>query len=219
MEGELGRGSSWGAWRRLLARPLFLPPRVLHPSAFHVPHLCAGLCAGSRGPHVPRPGRVGGWWMQKAPWVLVNRSKNCLQVAEVLCRNGNRRWCLKSYRGWGAALARQAVWGVSEELPLSPEPTCVRRGEREGTHPCRRGCEGLSSASPGVETCPAHSVQEGGRGSGQRQVGLEGGKGRRATVRKGGPVGKPLRDGRGSGVLWEHARGRGHKAAVSRPEE
>lgn len=37
----------------------------------------------------------------------------------------------------GAALARQAVWGVSEEHPLSLEPTCVRRGESEGTHLCR----------------------------------------------------------------------------------
>lgn len=149
-------------------------------------------------PYMPGPGCVRGRWMQKAPRVLVNRSKNCFQAAEALCGKGHWRWCLRSYGWWGTALARQAVWGISEELPLSLEPTCVRRGESEGTHLCRRGRRGAELARPGVDAHPAQCwVLR--RGSGWRQVCLEWGKGHRATVRKGDSVGKPLGMGEARG--------------------
>lgn len=116
----------------------------------------------------------------------------------------------------GGSLARQAVWGVSEEHPLSPEPTCVRRGESEGTHLCRRGCGGLelrlSRSGDGSAQRPGgrERLRPEARGPG----GWEGAPCR--SKERGGPVGPP-RDSGGTGVLWKHARG--HKAAMSGPEE
>lgn len=93
----------------------------------------------------------------------------------------------------GAALARQAVWGVSEEHPLSPEPTCVRRGESEGTHLCRRGCGGAELR-----------LSRSGDGSAQRPGGRE--RLRPEARGPGGWEGAPCRS-KERGSCWEAAEG------------
>lgn len=158
------RGDRWrGSWEEASLGGLG-EGSLGHPSSPHVSStpqpsmrctsvLCCVLTPAV--PHLLGLGCVGGQWMQKAPRVLVNRSKNCFQAAEALCGKGNWWWCLRSYGWWGAALARRAVWGISEELPLSLEPTCVRRGESKGTHLCRQGRHRAELSRPGVDACPA----------------------------------------------------------------
>lgn len=91
-------------------------PRVLHLSAFHVPHLWAL-------PWPPWSARAGAgcWWTVEAESSL----GACKQVEKLPSASVERKWAVVSQELWGGggSFSRSRQSGACpEEHPLSPEP-------------------------------------------------------------------------------------------------